>query len=146
MSNKTAASGQCLCGAVTITAANMHTDVSICHCSMCRKWGGGPFLATHCGSDVIIEPAEKVKRYRSSAWAERGFCTDCGSHLFYHMPESKEYIMPIGLFEQQQQIDVKSQIFIDEKPGYYDFANQTKNMTGQKFLPCMPPSKTNTTL
>ena len=141
MSDTRAASGQCLCGAVTITAQNMHTEVSICHCSMCRKWGGGPFLATHCGSEVQIEPEQKVKRYPSSAWAERGFCTDCGSHLFYHMPESKEYIVPIGLFEQQQQINVTSQIFIDEKPDYYDFANQTKNMTGAEIYAMYAPKQ-----
>ena len=141
MSKTTAASGQCLCKAVTITAANMHTEVSICHCSMCRNWGGGPFLATHCGSEVKIEPEEKVKRYLSSAWAERGFCTDCGTHLFYHMPQSKEYIVPIGLFEQQQQINLSSQIFIDEKPDYYDFANQTKNMTGAEIFALYAPKQ-----
>ncbi|OUS37215.1 aldehyde-activating protein ['Osedax' symbiont bacterium Rs2_46_30_T18] len=141
MSQTRKASGHCMCGAVSITAQKMNTEVSICHCSMCINWGG-PLLATHCGSEVQIEPAEKVSRYKSSSWAERGFCTDCGTHLFYHMPESKEYIVPIGLLQQsQQQIKVTSQIFIDEKPDYYDFANQTKNMTGAQIFAMYAPKE-----
>ncbi|WP_291972226.1 hypothetical protein [Candidatus Symbiopectobacterium sp.] len=38
--------GQCLCGAVTVEVpeACVH-EVSVCHCNMCRQWGGGPLLA-----------------------------------------------------------------------------------------------------
>jgi hypothetical protein len=35
----------------------------------------------------------------------------------------------------------KTQIFIDEKPGYYEFANKTHNMTGAEvFAAFAPPS------
>ena len=43
--------GSCLCGAVSLKT-NSKTEVEACHCGMCRRWGGGPFLAIHCGSDV----------------------------------------------------------------------------------------------
>ena len=32
--------GQCLCGAVKVTVKNMKNNVDVCHCGMCRKWGG----------------------------------------------------------------------------------------------------------
>tara|TARA_R110002033_G_scaffold145020_1_gene182861 strand:+ start:2845 stop:3033 length:189 start_codon:yes stop_codon:yes gene_type:complete len=36
--------GHCLCGAITITATQAVSHVDACHCRMCRRWGGGPFV------------------------------------------------------------------------------------------------------
>jgi len=38
--------------------------------------------------------------------------------------------MPAGLFDDDQAFEMDHQIFIDEKPNYYSFANKTDNMTG----------------
>ena len=69
--------------------------------------------------------------YRSSDWAERGFCATCGTHLFYHLLPSDEYILPAGLF-QDQAFRLASQIFIDEKPDFYELRNDTPTLTGQQ--------------
>ena len=52
MSDVTEGKGSCLCGAVRFTAKNMSKEVGACHCSMCRKWGGGPFMEVDCGAEV----------------------------------------------------------------------------------------------
>ena len=36
--------GTCLCGAVEVVAGDA-TQIGLCHCSMCRRWTGGPFFA-----------------------------------------------------------------------------------------------------
>ncbi len=120
--------GKCLCGAVTIIA-KVATDVEVCHCGMCRRWGGGPLIAIHCGTDVQIFGVENITQYASSAWAERGFCKTCGTHLFYLLKPGSEYIVPAGLFQDQSGLELKEQIFIDKKPAYYDFANSTNTLT-----------------
>lgn len=102
---------------------------------MCRKWSGGPLLALDCGSNVSFEGKEHIKTFDSSEWAERGFCSGCGTHLFYRLKQANQYIMPAGLFDSLDNLDsaeFTTQIFIDEKPRYYDFANQTKMMTGEE--------------
>lgn len=109
--------GQCLCGAVTVTAPD-HEHVSACHCGMCRRWGGGPLLAIHCGTAVEIGGADKVKAYRSSDWAERAFCSECGTHLYYHLLPGDEFILSAGLFQDASPLQMTAQIFIDQKPGY----------------------------
>jgi len=128
MSENTKNNGSCLCGATQITAKNIDKKVGACHCSACRKWGG-PLLAVDCGADVTFSNEGNVSVYNSSDWAERGFCNKCGSHLFYRMKQSKQYIMPVGLFNGDDFV-FDHQIFIDEKPSFYCFANETKNMTG----------------
>jgi hypothetical protein len=130
MSNLIAGQGSCLCGAVHIAAKTMTIKVGACHCSMCQKWAGGPSLMVDCGSDVSFQDEENVAIFNSSDWAERGFCQRCGSHLFYRLKAQNQYFMPVGLFNDVEQFVLDHQIFIDEKPEYYCFSNETQNMTG----------------
>lgn len=129
MSETTIGKGRCLCGKVKVTASKMSHNVGSCHCGMCRRWTGGPLLAVDCGSDVSFEGKENIGVYDSSDWAERGFCKSCGTHLFYRLKESGEYIMMVGIFDDDNFV-FDHQIFIDEKPAYYSFSNETQNMTG----------------
>ena len=123
------ASGSCLCGATRITAKTLNTHIGACHCGMCRKWGGGPLLAADCGTDVLLDGEENVSVFDSSDWAERGFCSKCGSHLFYRLKHNKEYVVPVGIFDTDDALVFDQQIFIDKKPSLYRFANETKDMT-----------------
>ena len=126
--------GQCICGAVQITAKSAADDIGACHCGTCRRWGGGPLLAIDCGTDLDLEGDPAVTVYDSSAWAERGFCSKCGTHLFYRIKGSGQYIVPVGVFSDAEGMSFGHQVFIDEKPAYYDFANETKNMTGAELF------------
>jgi hypothetical protein len=73
--------GTCLCGAVKVAANANKPMVAVCHCEMCRRWSSGPFMEVDC-QQVVFEGEENIRRIRSSEWAERGFCTRCGSNLF----------------------------------------------------------------
>ncbi|WP_347136718.1 GFA family protein [Parahaliea mediterranea] len=119
----------CLCGAVEIEAQPTSSHVDACHCRMCRRWGGGPYLAVQCDTGIQIQGESHVARYASSDWAERAFCRQCGTHLFYHLKAPSQYVLPVGLFEDQERWEMTEQIFIDRKPGYYTFANETENLT-----------------
>lgn len=124
-------SGSCLCGAVRVTAQTANS-IDACHCTMCRKWGGGPLLAVECGEAVRFEGEEHIATFSSSDWAERGFCRICGTHLFYRLKQEQHYELPVGLFGDEAQWVFATQIFIDEKPAYYDFAQATKKLTGEQ--------------
>lgn len=130
MSSSVEVKGSCLCGAVTIDAKTMSKNVGACHCSTCRKWGGGPLLVVDCKDEVSFSGSENISTFSSSDWAERGFCSKCGTHLFYRLKANNQYIMSAGLFDVEAQLIFDHQIFIDEKPGYYSFSNETTNMTG----------------
>lgn len=129
MSNTLGNTGRCLCGAVTVTAREMSQHVGACHCGMCRRWTGGPFLTADCGTAVSFTGEENISVYDSSDWAERGFCKQCGSHLFYRLKQNRQYFVPVGLFDESDGIVFDHQVFIDKKPDYYSFANETNNMT-----------------
>lgn len=129
-----AAQGQCLCGKVKIDAKKVDRNMGACHCGMCRKWSAGPFLSLDCGTEISFEGSEHITRFSSSEWAERGFCKECGTNLFYYLKGQKHYILSAGVIDTDEKIIFDHQVFIEEKPESYEFANSTKNMTGEELF------------
>jgi hypothetical protein len=115
-------SGRCLCGAVSFSAEEVKSEISACHCRMCQRISGGIFITI----------------YRSSDWAERGFCNKCGTHLFYRILESNEYDMCIGTFDDLSDFILTSEIFIDRKPDAYALAGEHPRLTEAETLKKYP--------
>lgn len=134
MSDQSEIHGKCLCGAVSVTAKPEKNEVGACHCAMCRKWGGGPFMEIDCGATASFSGEDNISVFSSSDWAERGFCKSCGTHLFYRLKETGQTMVPIGLFDSDERLTFTGQVFIDEKPSFYDFANKTENFTGPEIF------------
>jgi hypothetical protein len=122
--------GHCLCGDVQITAHQASTEVGACHCHMCRRWGGGPAFELDCGTDVTITGEDHIAVYNSSEWAERAFCTTCGTNLYYRLKEPGQYMIASAIFDNEDGLNFTTQVYIDSKPDYYSLAEQTKNLTG----------------
>lgn len=139
MTAKKDISGHCLCGAITIKVASVDGKFGACHCDMCRRWVGGPYLVMDCGTDVSFEGEEHIGVYDSSDWAERGFCKQCGTNLFYRLKQNQQTMMSPGLFGSMDELTFDHQVFIEEKPAYYDFANKTQNMTGEECFAAFAP-------
>ena len=80
------AQGACLCGALRFELALPSKWVAHCHCSMCRRAHGAAFVTwvgmeeTRCRID---DPDGRLRWYDSSPGAQRGFCSNCGSSLFF---------------------------------------------------------------
>ena len=89
-------------------------------------------LAIDSGVLKSIKNESSITRYQSSEWAERGFCNKCGTSLFYYLKPADQYHFPVGLLDNELQFKFSHQIFIDEKPEYYSFSNETENMTGSE--------------
>ena len=133
--------GRCLCGAVTVKAKQVSPGVGACHCGMCRRWGGGAFMTVDGGTDVMFEGKEHIKVYNSSEWAERGFCQNCGTHLFYRLKQNGLHILSLGMLDDEKDFVFDHQIFIDHQSSLYRFANKTNNMTeAEVFAKFAPPA------
>lgn len=124
--------GRCLCGAVGYTAKNLKPTIAACHCGMCRRWTGGPLLALG-DCDVDWSGDDKITTYKSSDWAERGFCRVCGTSLFYRVtapgPHHGQIHLAFGTLEDQSGFYMNLEYFIDIKPDVYEFVGDRKKMT-----------------
>jgi len=133
MSEKTK-SGHCLCGAVKVSAVLANHEAGACHCKMCQRWVGGPFVAVACTAETVFEGQDAVAIYPSSAWAERAFCKHCGSPLFCRAKGGDSYYLPVGLLDDTEGLTLTSEIFIDRKPSWYSFAEKTNKMTEEETM------------
>lgn len=84
--NASGASGSCLCGGVTFSVGFPTKWMAHCHCTMCQRAHGAAFV-TWVGSEAqkfdLADPERVLRWHRSSVDAERGFCSRCGSSLFF---------------------------------------------------------------
>ena len=133
MSETKTYSGRCLCVAVSYTAEVVNGEVHASHCATCRKWSGASMLAMGTAA-VDFTGASNIARYDSSEWAQRGFCRNCGSNLFYQLKDQGNYIMCVGAFDDSPDFELCGEIYIDEKPSGYDFAGEHSRMTGAEFM------------
>jgi len=132
--------GKCLCGAVEI---QVHAPASVgtCNCSICRRWCGGPMFAVHAEGQPVIKGEAAITRYPSSDFAERGFCSQCGSNLFYHLKPGQfsaegEYMLAAGILDLPDDMSFDSEIYVDSQPSWYRFddAASRSRMTEMEFL------------
>jgi len=125
--------GRCLCGAVAFTAVPKH-GMHACHCESCRRWTGGVYLGVDCGDSVEVATPGAVTTYESSAWASRSFCRTCGSTLFWTLKAGGMIAVSLQAFDDPSAFAFDSEIFIDSKPGNYDFAGDRVRMTGAEVM------------
>jgi hypothetical protein len=128
MSTKT---GGCMCGAVRFTAQNVPDTSGACHCEMCRRWTGSAFIGVTVPlGKVTWEDERHLGRIQSSAWAERGFCTRCGTGLYYRVtadtPYSNKIELPLGIFDDPNGFTMTNEIYIDVKPDGFAYAGQSE--------------------
>ena len=81
-----------------------------------------------------FENEDSVTAYDSSDWAQRGFCKNCGTHLFYRLKEGNMIVVWAGAFDHNDGFEIASEIYIDSKPAGYNFAGDHPRMTEQEFL------------
>ncbi len=134
MTEKTRGGG-CLCGAIRFEVALATAEFSICHCGMCRRWGGGPFEAAHCAGAPTFTKEDGLVWYRSSDWGERGFCGRCGTNLFWRLADNHEVMaVSVEALDDADDLTLGRHIYIDSKPARYDFADDRPRVTEAEFM------------
>ena len=112
--------GSCLCGSVRFEISGAMSDIIFCHCTQCRK-STGNFVAS-----VSVEKKyfnliqdNKLKWYASSDEAERGFCSTCGSNLFWK-PKQESYICVwAGSIDEPNDLKGEAHIYTAFAGNYY---------------------------
>ncbi len=84
--------------------------------------------------EFTLKGEEHVTAYRSSDWAERAFCSKCGSCLWYVFLPTGNRTFLAGLFDLPEGMEIKQQIFVDEKPDWYDLAQESPMKTGAQII------------
>src|SRR5215472_973141 len=89
--------GGCLCNAVRYKCTEPPCDVHYCHCRLCQRALGNVFAvfgSLHVSALSFTRGAPQL--YRSTPYAERGFCSACGTPLTFRYLRSEWIAITIG--------------------------------------------------
>ena len=116
--------GSCLCGAVRFEIEGPLGEVDACHCAQCRRWSGHYWASTDVKrSAVTIAGEEKVSWFQSSKKVRRGFCSNCGSALFWQPLGQDRIAIAMGALEAPTGAALAKHIFTRHKGDYYEIAD-----------------------
>jgi hypothetical protein len=111
--------GGCHCGNIRFRAEGPLREILMCHCTDCLKLTGTSWGASAARADGITWLNEARPRwYRSSGWAERGFCPDCGAQMFYRRDDLPLVSIAPGAFDSSEMLRVSGQIFRQSHPSW----------------------------
>lgn len=123
------ASGKCLCGAVNFEFLADQDEATICHCGQCRAWSGHLWASVNVPFDTLkIRTGEdSLGWFRSSDYARRGFCKECGSSLFWHADKLDEHkhriAVSAGVVDAPTGLSLAEHIFVADKGDYYEISD-----------------------
>jgi len=116
--------GGCLCGAVRYRTTGRLRPVVACHCSQCRRTSGHYAAMTSVSaSELELTREEGLAWYRSSPSAERGFCSRCGSNLFWRPTARDEISITAGTLDVPTHLEIAEHIFVADQSDYYEISD-----------------------
>ncbi len=109
--------GSCVCGLIRYQAKAVR-PLWFCHCRQCRNITGNFMAAAQVGlSDIDI--TGEPKWYYVSDKSRHGFCSECGSQMFWRNDDNAFLSITGGSLDDARGLAVKGHIFTDEKGEYY---------------------------
>ena len=116
--------GSCECQGVVFELIGELRDVVFCHCSQCRKTSGHYWAATQVSKgNLNLIKATSLGWYDSSDKARRGFCSVCGSSMFYERKGIDKISVSAGSLEIPTSLDRMRHIYVTSKGDYYDISD-----------------------
>ncbi|MBO6719269.1 MAG: GFA family protein [Rhizobiaceae bacterium] len=130
-------SGGCQCGAVRYRVEGELSNPHLCHCRMCQKAAGNYFMP------LAGAPRERISVTRgepgwfhSSDIVRRGFCTMCGTPLFFDPVDSEHLLVTLGSLDDPSRYRPVSEDSVESRVHFLaEWANTRQKVTEDDFTP-----------
>jgi hypothetical protein len=112
--------GGCYCGAVRYETDASPFDETACHCSICRRTTGAPFVAWFSVRRAGFRLTEgQPGRFRSSGRGVRAFCPRCGTQLTFERDDLPgEIDVTTCSLDEPGRVPPKDHIYTSSKPDW----------------------------
>ncbi len=116
--------GGCLCGEVQYEIHGELRDIVNCHCSKCRKFHGNFGAYTSIQVENLKITKQKSLRWYKSPTDEtpnvhRGFCSVCGSSLFWHPKDQPSIAIAAGSLNSPTHLKTMGHVWCSQIADYY---------------------------
>ena len=125
--------GSCLCGKVKYEVKVFESEIANCFCKMCQKNSGSAY-STY--GSVLSKNFQwlagnvYIGTYKSSVLAERGFCKNCGSSLYYRLLNgSSGYEVALGTLDEEPNTQPNANIFCNSQAQWSKNNSQLHNFS-----------------
>ena len=113
--------GECLCGEVEFAVSGVLPNIYQCHCSLCRKaTGSSANAALIVRSDNFqwVSGQDRIASYVNDTGYRSDFCSKCGSPLPNPLGGSAEYWIPVGLLEDNANLQIAAHLHVGSKASW----------------------------
>jgi len=107
--------GGCLCGAIRYKACALPFQQNHCHCTLCRRASGAPFVSWLTWREHELSFTGSPASYQSSEKARRGFCEQCGSQLTFQLLDSDAVDITAGSLDHPDLFEPSEHIWVSSK-------------------------------
>ena len=120
--------GGCLCNGVRYEYDGTIEEISMCHCSMCRKAQGSAYVAVspiEAAKFRIVRGSELLREFRAVSYKARVFCSRCGSPLYSardDLPNIKR--LRLGTLESPANCENRYHIYVGSKADWDDVCDE----------------------
>ncbi len=126
------ATGGCLCGSVRYTIRGVLQDIYACHCVLCRRLHGHLCAYSACDSaDLEIAPTSRLRWYRSSPMARRGFCSKCATQLFSVSNARGHISITASTIDEPTRLRLTRHVCVNQKGDYYEIVDDLPQEAGK---------------
>ncbi len=120
--------GGCQCGAVRYRTDVMLDNAHLCHCRMCQKAVGNIFAALVATPNASLTWTRgQPSIFKSSDHAERGFCSQCGTPLFYNSLDNERINLTMGSLDNPNQFPPGGEVGVEAKVDWFNTITQCEH-------------------
>ena len=110
------ATGGCLCGAIAFEITEAPRSADYCHCRICQRTSGSVLTAwVDVGRSAFHCTEGEISFYKSSDYAERGFCAKCGSRLIFRQFDGDTVAVACGAFDRPEDFPMSSHCGVESQ-------------------------------
>ncbi|MEJ2583304.1 MAG: GFA family protein [Acidobacteriota bacterium] len=145
MVDTTPLNGSCLCGAVRFEVMSPTRWCAHCHCSLCRRAHGAAFV-TWFGVDrssfELVSGTDELSWYQSTPAARRGFCSRCGSTIFFESERwADEVHIALACMEGAIDRSPNAHVFYDSHVDWIELGDELRRLGGPKGTDPIEPAR-----
>ncbi len=123
--------GGCDCGAVRYRVDGPLRPVVNCHCGQCRRTHGHHAAYTNAAREHFqLTTQDGLRWYRSSDFARRGFCGECGASLFWARDGAATISISAGTLDGPTGLRTAAHIYVAEAGDYYEINDTVARYPG----------------
>ena len=132
--------GACACGAVRYRVDGALRQIIACHCEQCRRSSGHFVAATAARRENFhLLSSDTLCWYSAIPGFRRGFCSICGSSLFFERVGEDRMSIAAGSLDDARGLGIAAHIFVSEAGSYYEIDDGAENFSNGQCSVRLPP-------